>query len=459
MLREVFFRELLESIAGWRLLVICLLCCVLIPLSLATNLRAVANSNAQQSQAQTEYEGSLHGRVATDEIEVRVFRHRPAMAGLAAGLDPAIPTSVSIRQTGMNVGQSQLLDNPVATLFGGADLLFIIKFVLSLVAIILTYNLICGEKEMGTLKLMLSNPIPRDSILLGKLLSALVTLLGPFLFALLGSLLGLEVFGSAFLGAGIDWLQLAGVLLASVLYLGVFVNLGLVVSAMAQRSLTSITLLLVLWAGCVAVIPQSAGVLAELVYPVESADSLLLRKSLAAQDVERQQLRELESLGRSQDHFSYDEIRKPIVAKYREKLRRLHQRLETDYGRRRRTQERIASGIALFSPASALTFSVTTLCGTGMLHADDFNQELEMFRSEANEQLFAQNYRDLFLGASSAQAKFTLIDLSEVPRFSYTPPPVGRVFDVATPYLILLGLFNCGLFFIAYLRFRTYDVR
>lgn len=458
MLREIFFRELLESIAGMRLLVIGLLCCILIPLSIVTNLRAVANANAQQNQARTEYEGSLHGRVATDEIEVRVFRHRPAMAGVAVGLDPAIPSSVSIRQTGMSVSQSQLLDKPVATLFGGVDLLFIIKFVLSLVAIILTYNLICGEKEMGTLKLMLANPIPRDSILLGKLFSALVTLIGPFVFALLASLLGLEIFGTSFLGAEIDWLQFAGVLLASVLYLGVFVNLGLLISAMTQRSLTSITLLLVLWAGCVAVIPQSAGVLAELVYPVESADSLLLRKSLAAQDIERQQLRELERL-RSQDHFAYDELRKPVVAKYKERLRRLHQRLETDYARRRRTQERLASGIALMSPASALTFSVTTLCGTGMLHADDFNQALENFRSEANEQLFSQNYRDLFLGTSSAQAKFTFIDLSEVPRFSYAPPPVGRVFDVVTPYLILLGLFNCGLFFIAYLRFRTYDVR
>lgn len=455
MLREIFFRELLESIAGWRLLVIGLLCCILIPLSILTNLRAVANANAQQDQARTEYEGSLHGRVATDEIEVRVFRQRPNMAGLATGLDPVTPSLVSIRQTGMSLGQSQLLDNPVAALFGGVDLLFIIKFVLSLVAIILTYNLICGEKELGTLKLMLSNPIPRDSILLGKLLSALAVLLGPFLLAVLGSLLGLEAFGRS----SVEWSRLAGVLLAAMLYLGVFVNLGLLVSASTQRSLTSITLLLVLWAGCVTVIPQSAGLLAELVYPVESADSFLLRKSLAAQDIERQQLRELESLSRTKDHFAYDEMRKPVVAKYKERLRRLHQRMETDYFRRRRTQERISSSIALVSPASALTFSVTTLCGTGMLQAHDFNQKLEAFRGAANQQLFAQNYRDLFLGVGGAQAKFTLVDLSEVPRFSYTLPAGGKVFGAVTHHLILLGLFNCGLFLITYLRFRTYDVR
>jgi hypothetical protein len=48
------------------------------------------------------------------------------------------------------------------------DLMFIVKIVLSLFAILFTYDTIVGEKEKGTLKLALSNDVPRDRLILGK---------------------------------------------------------------------------------------------------------------------------------------------------------------------------------------------------------------------------------------------------------------------------------------------------
>ena len=351
MLREIFSKEMLESFSGKRMLIISILCCTLIPLSIVTNQRNLASSRSQQSEALSDYERSLEGQRASDEVEVKVFRSRPELSGLAAGLDPAIPAIVSLRQTGVSVGQSPLLDNPVATLFGAVDLLFTVKFVLSLAAIILTYNLICGERELGTLKLMLSNPVPRDAILLGKLLSALATILIPFILAFLGSVLALHLVGDSLLSSGERWQEILTILLASLLYIGVFVNLGVFVSTLSSRSLTAITILLVIWAASVTLVPQSAGLLAELLYPVESTESFLLRKSLAAQDLERQRLAELERFVRRTD---YNEIRKPVAARYADRLRRLHARMDQDYESRRRTQQRIASSMALLSPSSSL---------------------------------------------------------------------------------------------------------
>ena len=51
------------------------------------------------------------------------------------------------------------------------DMSFLVEVLFSLMVIILTYNIISKEVESGTLQLLLSNPIPRHQVLLGKILA------------------------------------------------------------------------------------------------------------------------------------------------------------------------------------------------------------------------------------------------------------------------------------------------
>ena len=52
----------------------------------------------------------------------------------------------------------------------------IISIVLSLVAILFTFDAISSEKEHGTLRLTLSNSISRGAVLVSKFLAALLTI-------------------------------------------------------------------------------------------------------------------------------------------------------------------------------------------------------------------------------------------------------------------------------------------
>ena len=65
-------------------------------------------------------------------------------------------------------------------MFLTVDVVFIFKIVLSALAILFAYNTISGEREDGTLKLVLSNAIPRDTIVLGKYLVDVVAV--PYCF-------------------------------------------------------------------------------------------------------------------------------------------------------------------------------------------------------------------------------------------------------------------------------------
>ena len=64
-------------------------------------------------------------------------------------------------------------DNPFLAMFLAVDVVFIFKIVLSALAILFAYNTISGEREDGTLKLVLSNAIPRDTVVLGKYLGGM----------------------------------------------------------------------------------------------------------------------------------------------------------------------------------------------------------------------------------------------------------------------------------------------
>lgn len=425
------------------------------PLSLLVNQRAVAHSIAQQNRARMEYQHSLQGSVPSDQVEVKAFRPRSLLAGFVAGLDSLMPNVVSLRQGGMSFGMAELLDNPTMALFGKIDLLFIVKFVLSLVAIILTFNMICGEKESGTLRLLLSNPIPRDSVLLGKLLSVFVTLVVPLVLGLLMSILVLRLVGDSRAGAGNQWGILGALLGISMLYIGVFVNLGMLVSVLVSRSLTAITALLFLWSSLIAFVPQFGGLLAETIYPVESTESFLLKKSLIAQDLDRQRAAELSQYF---GHPDYERLRQPIAMKYASRLQRLYAQMDQEYYNRRQIQLRLASAMASLSPAAPLTFAFTTLCGTGVGAMKEFNERLNEFRRHVNEQLFAQGYRDLLPGRGG-MLHISTVDLRDVPHFSYEQPPMAVRLQSIWMDVVLLMSLNAGLFLAAYLRFRRYDVR
>ncbi|HPI77930.1 MAG TPA: ABC transporter permease subunit, partial [bacterium] len=71
--------------------------------------------------------------------------------------------------------------NPVFPLFPVVDLLFVVAIVMSLLAFVFSYDAVCGERENGTLKLLMSYSIPRDRIILAKWIGGYVTLIIPYL--------------------------------------------------------------------------------------------------------------------------------------------------------------------------------------------------------------------------------------------------------------------------------------
>ncbi|NKM88049.1 ABC transporter permease subunit [Rhizobium laguerreae] len=110
-------------------------------------------------------------------------------------------------------------------------------FLVPLIALLLSHDAIVGEMERGTMLLLLSYPVGRNQVILGKFLGHIAIL---SFATFLGY--GAAAVALAATGAKIDatsWTAFAAMLASSILLGGVFVAIGYLVSALAGERSTA----------------------------------------------------------------------------------------------------------------------------------------------------------------------------------------------------------------------------
>ena len=145
--------------------------------------------------------------------------------------------------------------NPLLNLFSSIDIVFIFEVVLSLMALIFAYDALAGERERGTLRLVLTHPVSRGQILLAKYISAMVCLLVPLLMSLLLAVILLTTSTAISLNIG-DFLRIGGIVLSSIAYLSIFYLMGMLISAATRRTGTALMLAMFVWGFWVLIYPN-----------------------------------------------------------------------------------------------------------------------------------------------------------------------------------------------------------
>lgn len=148
------------------------------------------------------------------------------------------------------------------------DLSHVVGLILSLIAILLTYDAISGDRESGTLRLTLSYSLARPILFLGEALAALMTVLlalapAALLWLLVVRMSGLPGFSSD------DWYRLGTFFIATVLFLFIYVNIGLFFSATLRESTTSLMWGLLIWVVTTSLYPSLAAWSATQIKPSE----------------------------------------------------------------------------------------------------------------------------------------------------------------------------------------------
>ena len=165
------------------------------------------------------------------------------------------------------------------------DWVFIITYLLSFIPLLFTFDALSGERERGTLRLCLANPISRPALLVGKFLGTLITVLIPFVFAVLLNLAVISLDSWTQLGAA-DWGRLGMIMLIASGYTSIFIAVGLMVSASTRDSRVSLVVLLIVWVALVVFMPSTLGTLAtKWMSPVQTAHQRKMARSSALEQI------------------------------------------------------------------------------------------------------------------------------------------------------------------------------
>lgn len=206
MIRTIIRKEILGNILSFRFVVTLALLLIVVPVTtfVLTNdyLKKVADASLRQSETET---------------YLRSYGHFNRIGNILRAAEPPLPFNTLVRGLSADVNMAEFDDDPLPVMFPLVDLVFVVTILMSLVALIFAYDAVSGEKEDGTLKLMLANGLARPKLILAKVAGGGVTLLVPFLTSLIVGLLVILVHPGVDWKSA-DWGALALITLGAVLY-------------------------------------------------------------------------------------------------------------------------------------------------------------------------------------------------------------------------------------------------
>ena len=486
MLKTLIRKEITETILDLRFWIVTALFLILIPLGMYVSRidyeRRLANYQQEHRMYRQHY-----GKNVGPSVEAQGFRPPSILSIFALGLDPYMPDKAITSRSGLvRAVKEPGIDNPESLLFGKADYLFNVSFIVSLAALIFTFNRISGEREKGTLRLMISGSTRRGDILLAKIVGNYLVLLVPFVIAFLAALIILNASSVISISSTGLWPALLVIILITLLFILVMVSLGICVSTLTHGSMASIMMLFLVWVMAVLGIPKMSPMVAEAVYPIESRNVVDLTQRIAREDIEKEfNEKKSDLFKRCRTEFGIThggissnpsgETEKKAYAKYDREVVVLEdecqrrttnaiRQLEQDYINKRNVQASLAANLSRISPVSCYTYLISGLAGTGPAESDKFTENAERYQEQVKAAIYdnwiVKSYR---MGGSSASSTDVVpgFDRSKatLPDMKYEYTTMAEVMRAGWIDILLLFAFNILFFAVAFWRFNKYDVR
>jgi len=170
----------------------------------------------------------------------------------------------NVRQTPTDFVFLRLFTTSGSTL---PSFLFFLSFFGPLIGIIFGFDAVNSERTRGTLSMVLSQPLYRDSLINGKFLAGLTTIA----IVIASIIVMISGLGFRMIGVTPDLGEIARIVvffLICLLYVGFWLGLGILFSVLFKRAITSVLSAISIWLIFALFISMIAGLIADRVAPV-----------------------------------------------------------------------------------------------------------------------------------------------------------------------------------------------
>ena len=372
------------------------------------------------------------------------------LGALAVGQSDLLPSYLRVTtESRENLLASTELESPLRLLTGRFDLAFVVVYLVPLLILALAYSMVSGEKEQGTLALVLAQPVSLGTIVAAKVAVRAAALLVLVVCLAVGALVvtGVSVTDGRTIERLLWWTATVAA------YMGVWFAIALVGVSLGRGSAATATLLAGAWLVLVVILPSALTLVVQQRYPVPSRVALVQATRVASDDANAQGARllaayyedhpELATGDAEQAMTDFNVVRlavnddiekrvRPVVAQFDEQLAR---------------QQALVDRFRVVSPALVMQEALSDLSGTGAQRHRHFVAQVAAFHDE---------WRRFFTQKIVAKAQIT--DLSTLPGFAYAEEPTVALRARILPALLTFLLPTLALGGLAFARLRRYAV-
>ena len=351
------------------------------------------------------------------------------LAALAVGQSDLLPYyyDVSIYTNESSFQQNGEVENPLNLMVGRFDLAFVTVYLLPLLVLALSFNVLSEEREQGTLALTLSQPVSARDVVGAKLAFRALLVVG---LAAGVSLLGILASG-ALASSGRVLLWCATVILYALFWFA----LAAWVNSLRRSSAWNATVLVGAWLVLVVVLPAAINIAAGLLHPLPSRVEMITAQREASNDAVNQRS---ELLARYlEDH---PEMASGVVAEEPglgalawAATDAVNSRLEevtAAHDARRAEQLALVRRYRFLSPALLAQEVLIDAAGTG---------DARFARFQSQVRTFAEQWQQFFVPAILADERMSVSVLPDVPAFLFVDEETGDVARRTAVPLLALG--------------------
>lgn len=345
--------------------------------------------------------------------------------------------------------------------FDPIDWVWLVQVLFSFLVIVFTFDIVSGEREGGTLKLVLSHAVKRSDVVIGKISAALTVLLMILILAFLLNLV--IVFVIRHIPIRVDDLgKIGAFLVLSIAYLLLFVALGVLISASVRHSITSLIILLFIWVSCIEVVPKVATLVITGAMRLPTEDELIRQIDQALAQMKKQYSGQV-GIWRGRELGKTDGYKaERMSAQIENRLHQVAGQVLDDYLKRKLGQVHQVERLSSMSPAVLYATATRNLVSAGIERQERFISQIHGYIEHLMSWVQEVDSKDpesphiLYFSDYLSTKK---ISWSSVPRFQFREVRTLEITPAVITKITVLVLEALVLFVVALWRFLRYDVR
>lgn len=344
--------------------------------------------------------------------------------------------------------------------FKTVDWEFIVAVVMSFLAFILSYDAVCGEKEQKTLSLIFSNSVKTVNVYLGKFLGLLITLAIPLFVGAVIGLIIVNLSGEISISYG----KVIVFLIASLLFLSLFLLVGMMVSSIFFQSVTSAVTLLFIWIIVAFVIPATGNLIANQFYPIPKKGEIAKRIETTQDDIYDTKYRDTGAGRWNGDPFA---PWVPLRAQWSTDIMNARNQIYDDYIRQMVNQVEKTKWMTRISPVSVFRYLAEEISGTGVKRFENFYNQAVQYKQRLYDFVEQKDKPDdrsphfltLPLTIGSAGISRLPVEYSSVPQFQERLPRLQDNLSLIITDAAILVILSLVFFVAGYFLIVRYDKR